>query len=226
MFRPTVLWPIILVVFISIPSIAFGQSHYLGLNTVFTLNEKDFYTSPTQTRFEIFTEELSESSIWKYGFGAEYRYILSGTSPWFLSSRLEYAYRSFSVTLNEGEEVISQGRHFDSQYLDILIGGGKNFSVSENTNVGFTFSPGLGVPLLKAFPGQDTLSDGVRNQFLTFVEIDANFEVIYSQKENHAWSIGISPFLRTYFSPLYERGSSDKAIFFGYGAVAKIGCHF
>lgn len=204
---------------------ASAQSHQFALGASYHYYEDDFYVSNFEPS-ENTSVELAGNG--KFSLGLEYNYLFNEINSWLVSGRLDYSYRSYTTTVLDTRDFVpSYNLDHHAQYLDLMLGGGRQFSLNDQVIIGTRLLPGIGIPLQKA---TDTTITPILppyinvDRFLSFIELDVYAQLLYSQKENHAWSIGISPFVRTYFSALYEDADTENQFpYWSFGASVRLG---
>lgn len=206
---------------------ALGQSHLISISTSYHYNEDEFYLTSTQPTDNTSLELAGNG---KFSLGAEYHYMLKDQNSWFVTGRVDYAYRSYDITsFDRREWVPSFNREHRAQYIDLMLGGGKQLDVNKEVQLGAALLPGIGIPLQKAIDdaGSPTrLPFNNVDRLLPFLEFNLSARLLYSQKSGHAWSIGIAPFVRAYLNPLYENVlDTTKPPYMAFGASVKLGLH-
>lgn len=202
-------------------STLYAQQHYFDLNLAFHVNQDDFYFSRQQ---QALGHELAPGGV-KFGMGLSYAYAFQKQNSWNVGVRADFAYRSYTsrVVVDEGR---SFGTDYQALYTDVMLGVGRNFTISKNADLGYKLYFGLGIPL------QQDDSDGSDpnlvkvDQVLPFVELNFQAALLYSKKKFHAWTIGASPFVRAYFDPMYDQVvgvSESNGPFLAFGLNVNIG---
>lgn len=180
-----------------------SQSHTLRIGLSYHHNEDNFYLPDFAKANNI---SVIEGGKLKLAFGLGYEYAFTNRNSWFLSARSDLALRTYSTIFKIGEG-FEPGYKYKGPYIDLLLGGGKKFLIKNKFNAAFSLLGGIGIPLLERTEsngGPIRPSSYNLYNYLPFIEANGMFEYYYSNRRNHRWSVGISPFIRIYFKPLHE----------------------
>lgn len=202
---------------------ALAQSHSIKFNISYQINETDFFLSDVA---QANNATISSRVNLTFGVGFEYKYLFAKKSSSFLVLKTDYSNRNYIV-----KSTFFPQTFYTGHYVDILLGTGKYYRVKSKWNIGYSVLFGMGLPLREENlqePGSPNRQFDFNIPFyLPFLEFNGLSEFTYSSDREHNWTIGLNPFFRSYFRPLfdYERTlfEDNAPPYFSFGLTISIG---